>query len=133
MAMSIQEVQSSFGRCALKPDFLDTFYKIFIATSPEVAALFKNTDFQKQKKVIQMSLNMLITHAMGTGVVEGYLQQLADSHSRKGLNIDPRHYATWLDCLMKTVKQYDPKYTPELEQAWRACLNKGIDLIKSKY
>ena len=133
MTMGIQDVQSSFGRCGLNPEFLDAFYKYFMATSPDIAALFKNTDFQKQKKMLQMSLNMLISYAMGTGVVDGYLQQLGEKHSRTGLNIEPRYYGAWLNSLMKAVEQYDPKFTPELEQAWRACLSKGIELLKAKY
>jgi hemoglobin-like flavoprotein len=133
MAMGIKDVQASFGRCGLNPDFLDTFYKNFLASSPEIAALFKNTDFKKQKKMLQMSLNMLLTHAMGTGVVDGYMQQLAEKHSRRELNIDPRHYSNWLHSLVKTVKQFDTKFTPELEQAWRACLHKGIELMRAKY
>ena len=133
MAMDIKDVQASFGRCGLNPDFLDSFYKNFLATSPEVAALFKNTDFKKQKKMLQMSLSMLLTYAMGTGVVDGYMQQLSEKHSRRGLSIDPRHYSSWQNSLMKAVKQYDPKLTPELEQAWRASLNKGIELMRAKY
>ena len=133
MAMGVQDVQASFGRCGLNPDFLDAFYKNFLATSPEISTLFKNTDFKKQKKMLQMSLNMLLTYSMGTGVVDGYMQQLSEKHSRRELNIDPRHYSSWLNSLMKTVKQYDAKFTPELEQAWRASLNKGIELMRAKY
>ncbi len=133
MAMGIKDVQESFGRCSLNPAFLDTFYKNFLATSPEIATLFRNTDFKKQKKVVQMSLSMLITYAMGTGVVDGYMRQLAEKHSGKELNIEPRHYTAWLNSLMKAVKQHDPKYAPELDQAWRTCLAKGIETIKAKY
>ena len=133
MAMDINDVQDSFGRCNLKAGFLDTFYKNFMATSPEIAALFKRTDFAKQKKMIQMSLNMLITYAMGKGVVDGYMKQLAERHSRKDLNIEPRHYDSWVNSLMKAVEQFDPNYTPELEKAWRTCLNKGIALMKAGY
>lgn len=133
MTKDFQDVQASFGRCALNPDFLDAFYKKLMTTSPEVAMLFRNTDFKRQKKVLQMSINMLITHAMGTGIMVDYLQQVGEIHSRRGLNIAPHHYLTWLNSLMQTVKECDPKYTPQLEQAWRACLNPGIELIKSKY
>lgn len=133
MMMGFKEVQESFGRCGLNPDFLDTFYKYFLATSPEISALFKNTDFKKQKKVLQMSLSMLITYAQGTGVVDGYMQQLAEKHSKQNLNIEPRHYTTWLNSLMLAVKKHDPKFSPELEQAWRTCLSKGINTIIAKY
>jgi len=133
MPMDMKDVQASFGRCCLHPNFLDTFYNAFMATSPEVARLFKNTDFTRQKKMLQMSLNLLISHAMGIGIVDGYLHQLAEKHSRHHLNVEPHHYTAWLNSLMKAVKQHDPKYTPALEQAWRTGLGHGIELIKSRY
>lgn len=131
--MDMQDVQASFGRCCLNPKFMDTFYKNFMATSPDVAALFHQTNFTRQKKMLQMSLNLLISHAMGNNLVDGYLHQLADKHSRTQLNIEPKHYVAWLNSLMKAVKQHDPKYTPQLEQVWRSSLKPGIDLIKSRY
>ena len=133
MAMDINDVQHSFGRCNLSPKFLDTFYQNFMATSPEVAALFSKTDFVKQKRMLQMSLNMLIVYASGNGVVDGYMKQLAEKHSHRELNIEPRHYTAWLDSLLKAVAQYDREFTPELEQAWRKCLRKGIDMMKAAY
>lgn len=104
-----------------------------MATSPEVATLFKHTDFTRQKKRLQMSINLLISHAMGIDNVDRYLHQLAEKHSRHHLNIDPRHYTTWMNNLMKAVKQHKPKYTPELKQAWRTGVTHGFELIKSKY
>src|SRR3569833_1335093 len=133
MPMDMKDVQASFGRCCLHPNFLATFYNAFMATSPEVARLFKSTDFTRQKKMLQLSLNLRISHAMGIGIVDGYLHQLAEKHSRHHLNVEPHHYTAWLNSLMKAVKQHDPKYTPSLEQAWRTDHNHNNKLIKSRY
>src|SRR3569832_2990072 len=81
--------------------------------------------------MLQMSLNLLISHAMGIGIVDGYLHQLAEKHTRHLLNVEPHHYTAWLNSLMKAVLQHDPKYTPALEQAWRTGLGHGIELILS--
>src|SRR3569832_1333781 len=133
MPMDMKDVQASFVRCCLHPNFPDTFSNAFMATSPEVARLFKNTDFTRQIKMLQMSLNLLISHAMGIGIVDGYLHQLAEKHSRHHLNVEPHLYTAWRYSRMKAVKQHDPKYTPALEQAWRTGLGHGIELIKSRY
>src|SRR3569833_1859039 len=94
MPMDMKDVQASFGRCCLHPNFLDTFYNAFMATSPEVARLFKNTNNTRQKKMLQMSLNLLISLAMGIGIVDGYLHQLAEKLSRHHLNVEPHHNTT---------------------------------------
>src|SRR3569833_1613212 len=119
MPMDMKDVQASFGRCCLHPNFLDTFYNAFMATSPEVARLFKNTDFTRQKKMLQMSLNQHISHAMCIGIVDGYLHQLAEKHSRHHLNVEPHHNTARHNSHKKAVKQHDPKYTPAQEQARR--------------
>jgi len=38
--------------------------------------------------MLQMSLNLLISHAMGNNLVDDYLHQLADKHSRAQLNME---------------------------------------------
>src|SRR3569833_2455512 len=129
MPMDMKDVQARFGRCCLHPNFLDTFYNAFMATSPEVARLFKNTDFTRQKKMLQMSLNLLISHAMGIGIVDGYLHQLAAKHSRHHLNPEPQHTTPPPNSLMKAVNQHDPKYTPSLDHARRTGHGHGIELI----
>src|SRR3569832_2955890 len=97
MPMDMKVVQASFVMCCLHPNFLDTFYNAFMATSPEVAQKNKNTKNTQQKKKQQKSLNLLISHAMGIGIVDGYLHQLAEKHSRHHLNVEPHHYTAWLN------------------------------------
>ncbi len=38
-------VQASYDRCLANGDFFQTFYDIFLGTSPEVSAKFAKTDF----------------------------------------------------------------------------------------
>ncbi len=42
-------VQTSFDQCLATGDFFQTFYDIFLATSPEITSKFAQTDFNKQK------------------------------------------------------------------------------------
>ncbi len=41
-------VNDSFERCINDPLFLDQFYEIFLASSDEVSAMFKDTDMGTQ-------------------------------------------------------------------------------------
>ena len=42
------------------------------------------------------------------------LEQLAERHSRRQVDIPPRLYDLWLDSLCETVEQHDPEFKPEL-------------------
>jgi len=73
----------------------------------------------------------LVLHARGMS--DRKLRALGESHSRAHFDIKPEWNALWLDSLMKTVRLYDPEYTPELDAAWREALMPGIDLIQGAY
>lgn len=38
------------------------------------------------------------------------------------MNVTPDLYPIWVDCLMKTIAELDPEFSPELERQWpRSC------------
>jgi hypothetical protein len=39
----------------------------------------------------------------------------------------------WLDCLIETVRQFDPKFNEEVATAWRAVFSKGIEFMTSRH
>jgi hypothetical protein len=39
----------------------------------------------------------------------------------------------WLDALCESIAQYDPEYTPDLEQQWRDTMQAGIEMMISMY
>ena len=61
------------------------------------------------------------------------LDRLAAAHSRTGLDINPRHYDAWLDCLVTAAGIYDPQFTPEIKRAWQDALTPGIRHLSAKY
>jgi len=61
------------------------------------------------------------------------IERLGELHSRKRMNITPDMFPIWVDCLMATLSELDPEFTPELEQRWRQALQPGIDRIKQLY
>ena len=42
----MNQFNDSFERCINDPLFLDQFYEIFLASSDEVSAMFKDTDME---------------------------------------------------------------------------------------
>ena len=58
--MARSDIQSSFKRCEATGDFADTFYGIFLNTSPEVASMFSATDFEKQRKLLRATVLIMV-------------------------------------------------------------------------
>ena len=67
------------------------------------------------------------------GFAHRELEKLAKRHSRAQLDVKPEWYDLWLDCLLKSVAEFDPEYSEELDTAWRESLRDGIELLKLGY
>jgi len=46
--------------------------------------------------------------------------------------VRPEMYDTWRDCLLQSVKEYDPLFSDEIEQAWRAAAEFAIDFMRER-
>jgi hemoglobin-like flavoprotein len=113
--------------------FLERFYELFVASSPEVAAKFAHTDFRQQRRAIKVSLYMMMSAALGHPEGEVHLTRIARRHGRAELAIGPEMYDLWLDCLIRAVREHDRSFSGETERAWRNVLQRGIELMKSRY
>lgn len=122
----------SLERCA-QTDFLDRFYTLFLASSPEVQQKFATTDMKRLKKALRSSFYVMVLAAQGNAEVNGQLEQIARVHSRHGRDIKPGLYELWLDCLVEAVRQCDPIFDTETEQAWRSMMRIGIRVMKERY
>jgi hemoglobin-like flavoprotein len=131
----IASFESSLRRCLASASFLDRFYELLIASSPEVGEKFRNTDFERQKKVVAESLfatAMAARDGFG-GVVGERLRKIARRHSREQRDIRPELYDLWLDCLLRAVAEHDPEHSPEVERAWRETLSEGVAFMREHY
>jgi len=115
------------------PAFVEKFYSIFLDADPRIRPLFKNTDFEKQKRLLLHGIFVLLKYAEGKAVGELAIDRLGELHSRNKMDIKPDMYPIWVDCLMKALAEKDPKFSPGLEAKWRHALQKGIDIMKTKY
>jgi hemoglobin-like flavoprotein len=123
----------SLERCTARHDFLDRFYETFLASSKEVAEKFRNTDFKTQKILLKSSLYIMMLAAMGKPEAQTRLERIAEVHDRNHHDIRPELYDLWLDCLVRTVRDFDPAFNTNTEHAWRAMMTSGIALMKSRY
>ena len=115
-----------------QPSFFEAFYNRFVHTDNRVAELFKNTDMELQRRILEKSFYRLMgLHA--TNCAEDYLEPVAIRHNRSHLNIPPDLYDLWLDTLMLTLADYDPEFCANTELAWRLVLSSGITYMKFKY
>ena len=117
----------SLRRCDTNPSFLDIFYEKFLASSAKVREKFARTDFVHQKRALRGSLHMMLLAAENEDKgPDKYLRDLAISHSRPHLDIGAELYDLWLDSLLQAVKECDPEYSPEVEEAWEEMMGIGI-------
>jgi len=129
----IELFNDSLERCTGRPGFLDRFYELFMASSEEVAAKFKHTDFRKQKKALRVSLYKMMLVREGNAGADADLERLAHLHSRRQLDVRPELYELWLDRLIQAVREFDPVFSGETEKAWRNVMRPGIEFMKARY
>jgi len=126
-------VRQSYGRCLNDKQFLEKFYRRFLASSPEVKKKFENTDFEKQKNLLSNGLNMLIMHAGGNSIAANVMNRLRDSHSAAKMDIRPGLYELWKRSLLETVRECDRKFDDQIGADWNAVLSIGIQHIAGGY
>jgi hemoglobin-like flavoprotein len=127
----------SYERVMRRPDekneeFFTAFYKLLITTSSDAASRFRNTDMAAQVRMLQASVAVLLAF-YGSGRQDAYLVKLAERHSKRGADIPPELYSVWLDCLIATVRRFDPKFNDGVATAWRVVFSKGVEFMTSRY
>lgn len=130
----LRTFDESFARCDANTRFLDRFYEVFLASSPIVKEKFAATNFTHQKRALRASLHAMALAAEDVpGAPEKYLESQAEQHSSRGLGIGAELYDLWLDSLLQVVKEYDPKCSPEVLEAWEQVMMVGIKYLLSRY
>ena len=127
--------RASLKRCLANNAFLHDFYELFMSSSPEVREKFKDTDFPRQARVLADSLYIMsvASESKEDAIAWKELDRLAEAHSRRGMDIRPDLYESWLECLVKAASQYDPEFSPAMEGAWRRALAPGIEHLRAAY
>ena len=122
----------SLNRCE-GTEFFDRFYERFLASSSEVRDKFKYTDFDRQRRMLRRSLQLIASATAGDPAGLRELNDRAETHRRANLDIPPRLYDVWLDVLVTTATEFDAKWTAEVEAAWRTILGIAIRHMTRRY
>jgi len=120
----------SLARCAAEPGFLPRFGEFFLA-APDVVEMFRDFDSERRMRVLKSSLHLMVATSDGNLEGRARLVRVAAGHRTRGITIRPEHYDHWLECLIRTVQEFDPKFSAEVEKAWRGRMQGGIALMKS--
>jgi hemoglobin-like flavoprotein len=122
---------ASLARCNQHGDFFKRFYEIFMASSVEVKEVFKNTDMQKQVKMLRDSFYATKLASSDSAIIKANLQKIALAHSKREPKVRPEHFDLWLQSLIQTVLEFDAQYDMEIAAAWKAMMKPGIDYLKA--
>jgi len=123
--------QNSYSRCLRAQGFFDSFYERLLSSDPAVPPMFANTEFPKQHKVLQHGLGLLLSYANRPD--DTLLERIAARHSAGGVDVAPEMYALFIDALVETVREHDPRCDGEVEAAWREAVMPGIEFMQSRY
>jgi hemoglobin-like flavoprotein len=107
------------------------FYDILLESHPAIPPMFENTYFPRQRKLLQHGLGLLLSFSNKPD--DAILERIAARHSVNGLDVDPELYPCFVDSLVEVVRQSDPKFDDEIEQACRDAVEPGIDFIRRRY
>ncbi len=129
----LESFDDSLARCYASPRFLERFYELFIEASPEARAKFAHTDLAQQRRMLKASLVLMMLAAGGKTEGMAHMERIAGVHSKGHYDIPAALYDIWLDCLVQSVREFDPEYTDEMGATWRRVLAPGIEFMKSRY
>jgi hemoglobin-like flavoprotein len=114
-------------------NFFDRFYERFLGSSDEISGKFHEGDFEKQNRALRDAFYFLFSAMVGEPDAWQQLELSALRHSRNDLEIPPWMYAVWLDCLLETIREFNPAIDAQTEAAWRDVMAIGIKFMIERY
>jgi serine/threonine protein kinase len=129
----METAKRSYQRCCANGEFLGSFYTHFLDSCPDFPPLFRHTDMDRQQRLLQHALSLLLIFPQDHGAEPTILSRVAERHSSRDLNIDPSYYSYFVESLLQTVREYDEEFGPEIELAWNTAVKPGIEYIASRY
>ena len=124
------EPELSLARVGLDPAFLDHLYETFFMSHASISALLSPIDCDKRKALMLTEIVALLQ--FGRREENGKLVLNFVGLNHTWLGVEPSMYPYWSDSLLKTLKQFDPKWSPELEKIWTHSLRGGLEYLSSQ-
>jgi hemoglobin-like flavoprotein len=130
MAVShVGPYNASLERCLSKPDFIETFYRDFVAGSDDVRALFAGTNMARQQALLAEILTMLGLAMLGNEEALSNLERAARTHGKNHLDIRPDLYGVFRSALLRTAAEFDPEWDPVVGTSWRVVIDHAIEYM----
>ena len=123
----------SFRRLRRTGTFAPRFYDKLLNSDSRIRDMFARTDFEKQHRLFEHGVHVLLEYAGGSAIGGMAMSRLGERHSQRDLDVDPALYDIWVDCLIATARELDPRWTSILERRFKADLKKGIERMKLAY
>ncbi len=131
--LSVAKVRSSFNRCCCQDNFIPAFFDRLIATVPQAAERFAETDSATLGTLLHAGIVHLIDFADGVVGIESKIRELGIKHDHKHYNVPPELYGYWIEALVQTASRFDPQFNEALGAAWKDVLQPGTKLMASVY
>lgn len=125
----LAEFRRSLERATSEPEFLDRFYKSFMAISPKIQRVFEGTDMARLKRKLKSSLKAMTLAVDDAPGAEEYMRFLGKTHRR--LNLEPAHFDLWKGSLLKTAAECDPEFDDRTQAIWAEVIGNGIRLMRA--
>lgn len=130
---AVAVAKASYQRCSGAADFFACFYRNFFRACPEAEPLFARTDFERQHKLLQHAIGLLLSFPGQPSQEPSILSRVAERHSRRDLGIPPRMYGPFVDALIQTAREHDRAFDQRVEAAWRGALAPGVAYMRGRY
>jgi hemoglobin-like flavoprotein len=131
--IEMKTFHESLERCLGSGEFVVRFYERLTHASPEIAAKFRGTDFEVQKRKLTASLYMVLLLDEHSPEGRIHFERIAQLHSKQALDIRPELYDRWVDTLVETVRDSDGEFDEDVERAWRSLLRPAVEFMRSRY
>ena len=126
-----QIFNDSISRCHRNPRFQDMFYEKLRDASPRLVTLFVPSDHPDEKLGAKVSLYLCLQAVLDGAPGRASVEHLGKQHSHDH-ETPPELYDQWLECLIVAASASDPYFDAFTEQAWRAMLRPGIEIMQSR-
>ncbi len=121
----------SIRRCHRNPRFLDMLYEKLWEASPRLVTLFVPSDLLPEKLWAKASLYMCLQAVLDGAPGRAFVEHLGQPHSHD-YETRPELYDQWLECVIVAASASDPYFDEFTEQAWRAMLRPGIEIMQRR-
>ena len=131
----VEVFRASLKRCLDEANFLLDFYGTFMGSSEEVREKFRHTDLKRQTEVLADSLWAMAVVVQGQpGSPARRISNVWRSSTAGGISTSgPASTISGSTAWSPRARRHDPRFSAEIEQAWRETLAVGIELLRSGY